>query len=277
MSRLGKCLEVTYESLRKKTKFEPQIALVLGSGLGNYGKKIDIVEEVPYSEINGFPVSTVPGHEGKFLFGYIDDIPVVCMQGRVHYYEGYKMSEVVLPARLMHKMGAKILFLSNAAGCVNPDWKAGTLMLIRDHIAFHVPNPLIGENVEECGVRFPDMTNIYDNELCEIIKKSADKLGVDIKEGIYFQDSGPSYETPAEVRMAHMLGADAIGMSTAVEAIAAKHCGMKVCGISCITNMGAGISQGELNHKEVEETANRVANDFESLVTESIINMKSLL
>ena len=268
----GKLLKC-YESFQKKIDFKPEIALVLGSGLGNYAESIDVVATLDYNEIEGFPVSTVPGHKGRFIFGYVDDAPVVCMQGRVHYYEGYPMTDVVLPARLMKMMGAKVLFLTNAAGGLNYDFQAGDFMMITDHIMNFVPSPLIGQNIDELGPRFPDMSNIYKKDLQEIIRKTAEGLGIRLQEGVYIQLTGPNFETPAEVRMCRSLGADAAGMSTAAEAVAANHMGMKVCGISCITNLGCGMLEQPLSHEEVQETADRVAVDFQKLVTETIVNI----
>lgn len=267
--KLLKC----YESFQKKIDFKPEIALVLGSGLGDYAEAIDVVATLDYSEIDGFPVSTVLGHKGRFIFGYVDKVPVVCMQGRVHYYEGYPMPDVVLPIRLMKMMGAKALFLTNASGGLNYDFQAGDFMMITDHIMNFVPSPLIGQNIKELGLRFPDMSDIYKKDLQEIIRKTAKGLGIKLQEGVYIQLTGPNFETPAEVRMCRMLGADAAGMSTAAEAVAANHMGMKVCGISCITNLGCGMLEQPLSHEEVQETANRVAGDFKKLVTETIINI----
>ena len=267
--KLKRCLH----SVQEKVDFVPAIALVLGSGLGNYGERIRVVQTVDYHEIEGFPVSTVQGHKGRFLFGYIEDVPVVAMQGRVHYYEGYAMSDVVLPIRLMHALGARILFLTNAAGGVNPEFAAGDFMLIRDQIASFVPSPLIGPNLDELGVRFPDMSQVYDKGLMGIIRKTAEKLCIPLQEGTYIQLTGPNFETPAEVRMCRILGADAVGMSTACEAIAANHMGMKVCGISCISNLACGLTENPLSHQEVQETADRVAPLFEQLVTAAVVNM----
>lgn len=267
--KLLKC----YESFQKKIDFKPEIALVLGSGLGDYAESIDVVATLNYSEIEGFPVSTVQGHKGRFIFGYVDKVPVVCMQGRVHYYEGYPMTDVVLPTRLMKMMGAKVLFLTNASGGLNYDFQAGDFMLITDHIMNFVPSPLIGPNIDELGLRFPDMSDVYKKDLQEIIRKTAKGLGIKLKEGVYIQLTGPNFETPAEVRMCRTLGADAAGMSTAAEAVAANHMGMKVCGISCITNLGCGMLEQPLSHVEVQETASRVAGDFKKLVTETIINI----
>ena len=259
-----------FDSIKERIPFEPKVALILGSGLGDYGNTMDIVATIPYSEIEGFPQSTVQGHKGQFIFGYVGTVPVVCMQGRVHFYEGYPVSDVVLPVRLMKLMGAKVLFLTNAAGGVNLNFQAGDLMLISDHICM-TPNPLIGANIAEFGPRFPDMSDTYDKSLRDIIKKEAKKLDISLQEGVYLQLTGPSYETPAEVRMVRALGGDAAGMSTAVEAIAANHMGMHICGISCITNMAAGVQTTPLNHAEVQETADRVAATFSKIVTASII------
>lgn len=267
--KLMKC----FSCVKEKIDFTPQIALVLGSGLGDYADGIEVVAELDYSEIDGFPVSTVPGHEGKYIFGYVDKVPVVCMKGRVHYYEGYPISDVVLPIRLMKLMGAKVLFLTNASGGINTTFRAGDFMLIKDQIANFVPSPLIGPNMDELGVRFPDMSDIYDRELQWVIRKTAALLDIPLQEGVYIQLTGPNYESPAEVRMCRTLGADAVGMSTACEAIAANHMGMMICGISCISNMGCGITANPLTHKEVQETADRVAPLFKKLVTESIKNI----
>lgn len=259
-----------YECFQKKISFEPQIALVLGSGLGDYAKDIEVVAELDYKEIEGFPTSTVPGHEGKYIFGYVGTVPVVCMKGRVHYYEGYDISDVVLPIRLMKLMGAKVLFLTNASGGINTEFRAGDLMLIQDQIADFVPSPLIGANIEELGTRFPDMSEIYDKKLQQIIKKTAAMNDIALEQGVYIQLTGPNFESPAEVRMCRILGADAVGMSTACEAIAANHMRMHICGISCIANMACGITPDPLTHKEVQEAADRVAPLFKKLVTESI-------
>lgn len=268
-AKLKHCLE----SVREKTDFVPEIALVLGSGLGEYAEEIKVETSIDYKDIEGFPVSTVAGHKGRFVFGYVNDIPVVIMQGRVHYYEGYPMTDVVLPARLMGLMGAKILFLTNACGGVNKEFHAGDFMLIRDHIASFVPCPLIGANMEELGPRFPDMSDVYSRQLQQMIKEAAGEEGIGLKEGVYMQLSGPAYESPAEVSMCRILGADAVGMSTACEAIAANHMGMKVCGISCITNMACGITAEPLSHTEVQETADRVAPLFKRLITASITKL----
>lgn len=271
--KLLNCLEC----VRRKTDFVPKVAIVLGSGLGDYAEAVRVECELPYSEIEGFPVSTVPGHAGKFIFGYIDGIPVVCMKGRVHYYEGYPIDDVVLPIRLMKLMGAQILFLTNAAGGVNTSFHAGDLMLIRDHIAVFAPNPLIGANIEELGVRFPDMSTVYDEELQQLIRRTAKENGIFLQEGVYAQLTGPSFESPAEIRMMRALGGDAVGMSTVVEAIAANHMGMRICGISCVSNLAAGMTDNPLTHEEVQEAADMAAPHFKCLVTESVKGMKRFI
>lgn len=268
--KLQKC----YESYKKKIQFTPKVALVLGSGLGDYANDIKVEATLDYHDIEGFPVSTVPGHKGRFIFGYVGETPVVCMQGRVHYYEGYEMSDVVLPARLMKMMGAEVLFLTNAAGGIQLGMKAGDFMMIKDQIGCFVPSPLRGANMDELGVRFPDMSQIYDLELQKLVRRAALKLDIDLKEGTYMQLSGPQFETPKEVAMCRTLGADAVGMSTACEAIAARHMGMRVAGISCISNLACGITAVPLSHEEVQETADRVAPKFKALVTEIIQNIK---
>lgn len=263
-------LEQAFESVKKKISFKPEAALILGSGLGNFAETVKIVETLDYKDIEGFPVSTVPGHKGRFIFGYVEDVPMVIMQGRVHYYEGYTMKEVTLPIRLMKLMGAKLLFLTNASGGVNKAYQAGDFMLMKDHISSFIPSPLIGANDEELGPRFPDMSDVYNAEIRYIIRRVAEEEKIPIQEGVYIQFTGPAYESPAEICMARALGADAVGMSTACEAIVANHMGMDICGISCITNMASGILPQPLSHTEVQETADRVAPLFERLVKKSL-------
>ena len=264
--KLMKC----FECVQQKITFKPEIALILGSGLGDYADTMEVVETLDYHDIEGFPVSTVPGHKGRFVFGYAGGVPIVAMQGRVHFYEGYKPQDVVLPIRLMKLMGAKVLFLTNAAGGINRSFNAGDFMLITDQISMSVPSPLIGENIDELGVRFPDMSEVYSRRLRKIIENSAVTAGVPLRRGVYIQTTGPQYETPAEIRAYERLGAAAVGMSTAIEAIAARHAGMEICGISCISNLAAGISVNPLTHAEVQETADRVAPLFKKLVTQAI-------
>lgn len=259
-----------YESIKDKIPFTPKVALVLGSGLGNYADTMDVKGEIDYKDIKDFPVSTVPGHAGKFIFGYVDKVPVVCMKGRVHFYEGYPISDVVLPTRLMKMMGAEILFLTNASGGLNPEYTAGDFMMLTDHISIFAPNPLIGQNIDELGTRFPDMSHVYDLDLQEIIRNTAKTNNITLREGIYCQLTGPSFESPAEIRMLAKLGVDTVGMSTVVEAIAANHMGMKICGISCVCNLAAGISKTPLTHEEVQEAGKNAAPLFTKLITESI-------
>lgn len=264
--KLEKCLA----SVRAKTDFVPSVAIVLGSGLGDYANDIKVECEIDYHDIEGFPVSTVPGHAGKFIFGYVDDIPVVCMKGRVHYYEGYPISDVVLPTRLMKLMGAEILFLTNASGGLNTSFSAGDFMLITDHISCFAPNPLIGANIDELGTRFPDMTHVYDKDLRDLIELAAKENNIKLQRGVYAQLTGPSFESPAEIKMLRTLGVDAVGMSTVVEAIAANHMGMKICGISCVCNLAAGMTDNPLTHEEVQAAANEAAPKFKKLLTESV-------
>lgn len=276
MSEVYEKLMRCYSAVNEKVSFTPKIALILGSGLGDFcdtPECMEVVQTLDYADIPEFPKSTVAGHKGRFVFGYCKGVPIVAMQGRVHYYEGYSVQDVVLPVRLMRLMGAETLFLTNAAGGINPAFKAGDFMLICDQISLSVPSPLIGANIEELGTRFPDMTEIYSRRLRNIIENAAASEGVPLQRGTYIQTTGPNYETPAEIRAYGRLGADAVGMSTAVEAIAARHCGMEICGISCISNLASGISANPLSHAEVQETADRVAPLFRRLVARSISEM----
>ena len=268
--KLLKC----YQSFQEKIDFKPEIAIVLGSGLGAFGDQIQVEQTLSYHELEGFPVSTVKGHKGQFLFGYIGEVPVVLMQGRVHFYEGYTISDVVLPIRLMKLMGAHTLFLTNASGGINPAFHPGGLMMLTDHVSIFAPNPLIGENIEELGTRFPDMSQVYDLELQKILTDTAEENGIELFEGVYAQLTGPSFESPAEIRMLGRLGVDAVGMSTVVEAIVANHMGMRICGVSCISNMAAGISENPLTHEEVQEAADQAAPQFEKLVKEAVKKMR---
>ncbi|TVP76186.1 MAG: purine-nucleoside phosphorylase [Puniceicoccaceae bacterium] len=250
--------------------FKPEIGLILGSGLGFFADdRIEVVGRLPYGEIEGFPVSTVEGHAGQFVYGTIGGKRVICMQGRFHFYEGYSMPEVTLPIRLMHSLGVHTLFVTNAAGGIHRDYVPGDFMLLSDHINALGTNPLIAWQGDE-GVRFPDMSEVYDGTLRAGLRDWAQSQGVDLKEGVYLATTGPSYETPAEVRAFATLGADAVGMSTVPEAIVARKLGLRVLGISCITNAAAGISKVPLTHEEVSETADRVRQQFADLLTAGI-------
>lgn len=264
--KLNRC----YEAVKERLPFVPKLALILGSGLGDYAEHVTVEKTIPYESIEGFPRSTVAGHKGQFVYAKVEGVPTVMMQGRVHCYEGYPMQDVVLPVRLMKKMGAEILFLTNAAGGVNENFHAGDLMMITDQISSFVPSPLIGANREDLGPRFPDMSEIYRREYRKIIRESSKALNIDLQEGTYLQFTGPAYESPAEIRMVRTLGADAVGMSTACEAVAANHMGMKILGISFISNLAAGMSTQPLSHKEVQEAADLAAPKFRALVTEVI-------
>lgn len=252
------------------TKFTPEIGLILGSGLGFFAdERIEVVGRLPYGEIEGFPVSTVPGHAGQFVFGYLEGRRVICMQGRFHFYEGYQMEQLTLPIRMMHHLGVRTLFVTNAAGGIHPCYVPGDFMLIHDHINFLGTNPLIGPVVDG-DVRFPDMSEVYDKALRHEIREWAHQQKIPLQEGIYLATTGPSFETPAEIRAFATLGADAVGMSTVPEAIVARQLGMRVIGISCITNAAAGISSGPLTHEEVSETADRVRLQFADLLAGAI-------
>mgnify|MGYP002738820886 CR=1 FL=1 len=263
-------LQKAYKAIRGKTDFEPELAIVLGSGLGKLADQVEVLGEISYKDIEGFPVSTAPGHKGRFIFTEIHGVKTVIMQGRVHYYEGYPMTDVVMPTRLMGLMGAKTLIVTNAAGGANPDFNVGDLMVIRDHISSLVPSPLIGQNINELGVRFPDMTEVYRKDYSDLIFKIGTKKGFNMRQGVYCQFTGPAYETPSEVKMAALLGGDAVGMSTTVESIAARHMGMDVCGISLITNKAAGLGEELLSEQEVIDAGEAASEYFIELVLEFI-------
>lgn len=267
-------LQITVDFLRneisnKLGKFVPEIGIVLGSGLGELADEYcDLA--IPYSEIPGFEVSTVSGHKGRLIFAKINGKNVVMMQGRFHYYEGHPIQKVVYPIKVMKKLGVKTIILTNAAGGVNPAFNPSDLMVITDHINFMGVNPLYGANDDSMGERFPDMSEIYTPKMVELTKKTALKLGIDLQEGVYVAFSGPSYETPAEVRMARTFGADAVGMSTVPEAIIASWANMNVIGISCICNSAAGVSNMTLSHEDVINAANIAKDRFKLLVKELI-------
>jgi purine-nucleoside phosphorylase len=266
MSAISERIDNAVSYIRTKSALIPRIGLVLGSGLGEFADNLDDMVNVPYSEIPDFPLSTVEGHEGAFVFGKFNDIPVVILRGRLHYYEGYSQQEITMPVRIMKKIGVETLILTNSAGGINLKFSAGTLMLITDHINYSGANPLIGPNLDEFGPRFPDASDIYTKDLRIQIKEKAAHEGISLEEGIYFMYSGPNYETPAEIRFFRTAGADAVGMSTVPEALIARHCGMKLIGISCITNMASGVLDKKLDHKEVIEIANRKKQDITKLI-----------
>lgn len=267
MQDLMKKLDEASKYIAKRTGgMKIEMGLVLGSGLGDMADEIKDPIRIDYKDIPNFPVSTVPGHAGRLVIGELEGRNVLCMQGRFHYYEGYGMDQVVFPVQVMHMLGIETLVLTNAAGCVNKEWEPGNLMIIGDHIRLIAENPMRGHNEDSLGLRFFDMSKAYDPKLKAIAKEEAAKLGIPVKEGVYMFFAGPSFETPAEVRAARILGADAVGMSTVPEAIAAAHCGMKTFGISCMTNMAAGILDQPLNHEEVLETGLRVKGQFSALI-----------
>lgn len=254
------------EALKAKISKLPEVGLILGSGLGGLADEIVNPVYVPYDTLEGFPVSTVEGHAGRFVIGDFEGRSVIAMQGRFHYYEGYDIAAVAMPVYVMKLLGVTHLLLTNAAGGANTGYEPGDLMLIEDHLNLSGHNPLIGPNDERFGPRFPDASEVYDKALNAKIRELAKDLGIRLQRGVYAMSPGPSYETPAEVRMARTLGADAVGMSTVPEALVANHCGIKTVGISCITNMAAGILDQPLHHGEVVETAERVKSTFTALV-----------
>ena len=254
----------------------PETAIILGTGLGSLVNEITDKYEIKYEDIPHFPVSTVEGHSGKLIFGKLGDKDIMAMQGRFHFYEGYSMKEVTFPVRVMRELGIKTLFVSNAAGGMNPDFEIGDLMIITDHINHFPEHPLRGRNIDY-GPRFPDMSEAYSRNLIAKAKEIAAEKGIRVVEGVYVGVSGPTFETPAEYKLYRIFGGDAVGMSTVVEAIAANHCGMKICGISCVCNLAAGMTENPLTHDEVQEAANKAAPLFKTLVTESVIKMGKLV
>lgn len=266
-------MENTIAFLKEKTdNFKPEIGIILGSGLGELADEY-CDYAVSYNDIPGFVKSTIKGHKGRLVFAQINGKKVVMMQGRNHYYEGHSMREITFPVKVMKYLGVKTLILTNAAGGVNESFKPSDLMIITDHINYMSANPLVGQNDETLGERFPDMTEVYKKYLIEIAEKCASKLGIDIQKGIYWANSGPSYETPAEINMMRKLGADAVGMSTVPEAIVANWCGMNILGISCITNSASSSTGEKLSHEEVIDAANNAKTKFKSLILEIICNI----
>lgn len=255
------------DKIKQFTDFEPEIGIVLGSGLGGLAEMIQSPVIIKYGDLPHFPCSTAPDHAGQFVFGTLSGKKVVCMQGRVHYYEGHAASEIAVPVRTMVRLGIKTLVLTNAAGGVNTSFVPGDLMVIADHINYMGVNPLIGENDDSFGPRFCDMSNVYTKSLRDVIQKVAGEQGIDIKSGVYMAFTGPSFETPAEIRMARALGADAVGMSTVPEAIVASHCGLKLAAISMITNMAAGILNQPISGEEVIEMGIQNGKKMQSLIS----------
>jgi purine-nucleoside phosphorylase len=259
-------MEHAARTIRSRYVEEVRVVLVLGSGLGAFADDLEDAVIIPYEEIPGFARPTVEGHVGRLVLGKIEGVPVAVMQGRFHYYEGYAFEEVIFPIRTLATLGAKSLILTNAAGGINVAFDQGALMIISDHLNLMGMNPLRGRHDERFGQRFPDMTEVYSREYQEVAVEEAHAMGLELRRGIYAALSGPSYETPAEIRMLRILGADAVGMSTVPEAIAAQQMGMKILGISCITNMAAGVIGEPINHQEVIETGERVRDTFKDLL-----------
>ena len=262
-------------TIRARTGEEPRIAIVLGSGLGDFGNDFENAIAIPYQEIPGFPTSTVAGHAGQLVIGRINNVPVLAMQGRVHFYEGYSLEEVTFPLRTFKLLGIKKLVLTNAAGGIDVQLSQGALMLISDHLNLMGANPLRGPNDERFGPRFPDMSDVYSRELQQVAVEEARAMGIELRRGIYAALAGPSYETPAEIHMLRGFGADAVGMSTVPEAIVARQMGIEVLGISCITNMAAGLGNEPINHEEVVETGKQVRNTFAQLLRRLAVRLAS--
>jgi len=266
ISRLAEAVK----AIQSKTAQRPAIGLVLGSGLGAFARSMDKTTVIPYGQIPHFPVSTAIGHTGELVIGTAQGVPVAVMAGRVHLYEGYSVEQVVFPIRVLARMGVTTLILTNAAGSVNVNYRPGELMIISDHINFMGVNPLMGPNEDALGQRFFDMTEPYDPGLGVLAEKACSKVGMVVRRGVYIAFTGPSYETPAEIRMARAMGADAVGMSTVPEVIAARHMGVRVLGISCITNMAAGVLKKKLDHREVLDTAEKVREGLIDVLTRLI-------
>lgn len=263
-------IKIAAEFIKSKSKYTPEIGLILGSGLGSLADTIENPEYFDYADIPNFPTSTVEGHKGRLVIGLLKGKQVIAMQGRFHYYEGYLMNEVTFPIRVMKLLGVSKLVVTNACGAVNTDLKPGDLMVITDHINLSGSNPLIGRNLDEFGPRFPDMSESYNKDLRNKVLAAGKELGLDLKQGVYTMLSGPTYETPAEIRMVRILGGDTVGMSTVPEVIVSNHSGIKTVGISCITNMAAGILDQPLSHEEVMETSTKVKNDFINLMNKIV-------
>lgn len=266
MSQAYAKIQQATDYIRSQSDITPKLMLVLGSGLGDYGDRLEKMDVIPYQNIPGFPQTTVPGHKGNLLLGECFGVPVVIMQGRFHYYEGHRQQDIAFPVRVLRNLGAQMVLFTNAAGAINMDFQPGDLMMITDHINYSGMSPLFGENVEEMGPRFIDMTQAYDKQLQQVLLAAAQEQEIALKRGVYMMFPGPQFETPAEIRFARTIGADAAGMSTVPEIIAARHCGLRICAISCMTNMAAGILDQPLTHEEVMETGQMVADRFARLV-----------
>ena len=256
--------------IKSKIDFKPFFGIILGSGLGGLADVIDVVDRISYSDIPGFPKSTVAGHKGEYIFGHLDGVPVILMNGRVHYYEGYTMQQVVTPSRVMALLGAKNIFLTNASGGLNRSFKPGTLMCINDHISAFVPSPLIGPNDERLSTRFPEMSQVYNREYIKVMHQVADELEIQIEDGVYLQVTGPAYESPAESRAFAMLGADAVGMSTVCEAIVLNAMGENIIGLSCVTDMAIDNENEQLTHEEVQKVANQASEKLIQIVRNTV-------
>lgn len=261
--RLDRCVE----QIKAKADFVPDVALVLGSGLGDYVNNLDIVATIPYSEIDGWPTTSVEGHEGNLIFATMNNLNIAVLQGRVHYYEGYEMQEVVLPLRVLHLLGARTVIITNAVGAINESYSVGDFMVVEDHIASLVPSPLVGENLDELGERFTGMSFAYNEALRESVLAVAKEEGITVHSGVFIQTMGPQYETPAEIRAYRIWGADTVGMSSAVEAAAAAHMGMKICMINCVTNMAAGIGDQDPSHDDIHDASSMLSENFAKLIT----------
>ena len=261
-ARLAHCVE----QIEAVTDFKPQVVIVLGSGLGDYADSLDTRAVIPYAQIEGWPVSTVKSHKGNLILAEYRGLRLAVMQGRVHYYEGYSLEEVVLPLRVLHALGADTLILTNAVGAINADYRVGDFVCVSDQIGSFMPSPLIGWGSDEKGDRFVGMTDAYDPEMRQIVEKVGEENGIPVHSGVYLQVSGPQYETPAEIRMFRLLGADTVGMSTGVETLAARQMGMRVCAISCVSNMAAGMEEEGFSHETVAENTREKAKDLQTLI-----------
>lgn len=262
--------------IRAKTSFKPDIGIVLGSGLSGLSQEITVTDRISYSELEGFPRSTVEGHKGEYIFGYIGKTAVVLMNGRVHYYEGYTMQQVVAPVRIMASLGANTIILTNAAGGLNESFHPGTLMCIKDQIATFVPSPLIGPNDSDLGPRFPEMSKVYDPQLISLLHRTAEQENIPLVDGVYMQITGPAYETPAESRMYASWGADAVGMSTACEAVALRHMGVKLLGLSCVTDMAINNENTTTTHEQVQKVAREASRKLITLVKGTVQQLGSI-